>query len=288
MQDIVKLMRPYQWVKNSFCFAGVLFGLHFFEINLLISSVMAAVSFCLMASAVYVFNDIVDVRTDRLHPIKCKRPLASERVQPSSARILLVLLVISALICSSFDGYKLVVIIAIYLVMNIYYSLLGKHVVILDVFIITLGFVLRTMAGTNAIGIPLSEWLTLCVIMLTLFLGFAKRRAELLALGQIKDSSLILRRRVLEHYEPKMLDIFIAVTSCATIVSYSLFVVINSVHPKLIYTILFVIYGVFRYIFLLYKQENGQDTARDLMADWHLIINVLLWIITYMGIIYYA
>lgn len=282
MKNYIKLLRPYQWIKNLFCFAGVAFGFHFTD-GYLPKAIMGFIVFCAAASSVYVLNDILDVDADRSHPRKKNRPLASGAISIAVARKLYLGLAIFTLLASLGISKVAPIIVAGYLLINIYYSKIGKHVVILDVFIISFGFLLRVFMGTVGIGIPLSEWLILCVIMLTLFLGFAKRRSELLQC-EMDEVSLNLRRSVLEHYEPQMLDIFLAVTATASVISYALFVVIGKGQHYLIYTILFVIYGIFRYIYLLYSHDKGQDTANDLLDDRHLIITVILWVITYITI----
>ncbi|AUR51609.1 decaprenyl-phosphate phosphoribosyltransferase [Aquella oligotrophica] len=282
MKQYLKLFRPYQWVKNMFCFAGVAFGFHFTD-GYLLKAILGFIVFCAAASSVYILNDILDVEADRSHPRKRNRPLASGVISIKTARKIYLVLAIFTLLGSLLISKLALLIVASYLILNVYYSKIGKHIVILDVFIISFGFLLRVFMGTLGIGIPLSEWLILCVIMLTLFLGFAKRRSELLQC-EVDNISLNLRRSVLEHYEPKMLDIFLAITATSSVISYALFVVIGKGQQYLIYTILFVIYGIFRYIYLLYSHDKGQDTANDLLDDKHLIITVVLWITTYITI----
>lgn len=284
IKPFIKLIRPYQWVKNTFCLAGVVFGLHFTDQHLILSSIMCFVAFCFAASSVYVLNDICDVELDREHPKKRNRPIASGTILVRSAWVFYVLLSIVSAICAYIASPMVLIIVLTYAIMNIYYSLYGKHVVILDVFIISFGFLLRIASGTIGIHIPPSEWLILCVIMLTLFLGFAKRRSELLQCERL-NSPAKLKRKVLEHYEPRMLDTFIAITASASIVSYSLFVLIGARHANVVYTVIFVIYGVFRYIYLLYSHEGGQDTANDLLDDKHLIVTIVLWLTAYLVIV---
>lgn len=284
IKPYLALIRPYQWVKNFFCLAGVVFGLHFTENNLLFSSTLTFIVFCLSASSIYVLNDIIDVDADRAHPKKKNRPIAAGKISITQAYIFFVVLLSAAIVLATFVGKYLVLVALIYILMNIYYSKIGKHIVIFDVFIVSIGFLLRVFAGTVCIGISVSEWLILCVLMLTLFLSFAKRRAELLVCENLHKSA-IFQRKVLEKYESKMLDIFIAVTASASILSYALFIMINRPNANVIYTIIFVIYGVFRYLYLLYSHAGGQDTANDLLDDKHLIITVALWLASYIGIL---
>jgi 4-hydroxybenzoate polyprenyltransferase len=166
-----------------------------------------------------------------------------------------------------------------YIVLNVFYTFKLKHVVILDVFIIALGFLLRLFSGTTGLGIINSDWLILCATMITLLLGFAKRRSELLLCENMQIDPSV-RRRVLEDYEPKMLDIFISVTAACSLLSYFLFIIFTN-KTYLLSTAFFVIYGIFRYIFKLYKHGGGQDTANDLLDDPHLIITGVIWISLY-------
>lgn len=283
--DILKLMRPYQWIKNLFCFVGVVFGLHLGNYELVSKSIIVFFAFSSAASAVYVLNDLFDVKEDRQHPKKCLRPIASGKISTKMAIFIYVFLVGLALLLSFAVSYKAAIPIALYIILNIYYSLYGKHIVLLDVFIITVGFLLRIIAGTNGLGIRQSEWVILCTVMLTLFLGFAKRRAELLFCENTQCSPK-LKRKVLEHYEPAMLNIFIAITSCGAILSYSLFIVLNNKKIALIYSVIFVIYGIFRYIYILYQRNTGQDIANDLLDDKHILLSVVFWVLTYIGILY--
>jgi 4-hydroxybenzoate polyprenyltransferase len=234
-----------------------------------------------MSSAVYTINDIVDLEQDKNHPKKCKRPLASGSVSVQSAIFLASLLVVLGLLLAYHVSQIVLMILIGYALMNIAYSLRLKHVVILDVFIIATGFMLRILAGTLGIGIPPSQWLLLCGLMVTLFLGFTKRRAEIIALTEDKAS----HRKVLEHYSPVLLDKMIGVTAAGLIMSYSLYTMNPDtirIHntANLIYTVPFVMYGVFRYIYLLHHQNRGDDAAHDMVRDPHLIIVVGAWVAT--------
>ena len=278
--DLLRLMRPHQWVKNAFVFTGLLFGHAWHDANLVTQVVMAFAAFCLVSSAVYVFNDIVDLEQDRLHPKKCLRPLAAGKVGLSAAVMLALLLGVLGLVLAYSASPKVLLILVGYALMNIAYTLRLKHVVILDVFIIATGFMLRILAGTLGVGIPPSQWLLLCGLMVTLFLGFTKRRAEIIALAEDKAA----HRKVLEHYSPVLLDKMIGITAAGLIMSYSLYTMNADtirIHgtANLIYTVPFVMYGVFRYIYLLHHQSRGGDTARDLVRDPHLFIVVGAWLV---------
>jgi 4-hydroxybenzoate polyprenyltransferase len=271
-------MRPYQWVKNSFCFAGVAFG-KYYSIFYLSNAAMVFIAFCFASSGVYVLNDIVDAPADRLHPKKKNRPLASGGLSLKFAKALYVFCVIVALSISFKISIWAFYFIFSYIILNILYTFKLKHIVILDVFIISLGFLFRLFSGTTGLGIVNSDWLVLCATMITLLLGFAKRRSELLLCENMQIDPYV-RRRVLEDYEPKMLDIFISVTAACSLLSYFLFIIFTN-KVNLLTTAFFVTYGIFRYIFKLYKHGGGQDTANDLLDDPHLIITGIIWVVLY-------
>jgi 4-hydroxybenzoate polyprenyltransferase len=279
--QLLRLMRPYQWVKNLFVFTGLLFGHAWHDPQLVIQAVIAFGAFCLLSSAIYTFNDIVDIEQDRLHPKKTRRPLASGAVSVSAAALLAALLAAAGLALAYAASPIVLAILLGYGLMNIAYTLRLKHVVILDVFIIATGFMLRILAGTLGIGIPPSKWLLLCGLMVTLFLGFTKRRAEIFALNEDKAN----HRKVLEHYSPVLLDKMIGITAAGLIMSYSLYTMNPDtirIHgtANLIYTVPFVMYGVFRYIYLLHHQSRGGDPSHDLVRDPHLLIVVGAWLVT--------
>ncbi len=272
LMPLLKLLRPHQWVKSGFVFVGLLFG-HVWHDGALVQSVLfAAAAFSLAASAVYVLNDLADRERDRQHPEKCHRPLASGAVKVSQALILGGVCLVSALVLAYAASNLVLLIVLAYVVLNVAYSMGLKHVVLLDVFIISTGFMLRILAGTLGVGIAPSHWLLLCGLMLTLFLGFAKRRAELNVMAGRGGS----HRRVLNDYDPVLLDTLIGICATSAIVSYSLYTVsaetlVMHGTANLIYTVPFVIYGVFRYLFLLHRRNGGGDPAAALLQDAHLM-----------------
>ena len=278
--ELLRLMRPYQWVKNTFVFTGLLFGHAWRDPHLVEQVMVVFIAFCLVSSAIYTLNDIVDLEQDKHHPKKNRRPLASGAVSISAAFMLAALLGTLGLSLAYFAAPMVLMIMLGYALMNIAYSLWFKHVVILDVFMIATGFMLRILAGTLGVGIPPSQWLLLCGLMVTLFLGFTKRRAEIIALTDDKTA----HRKVLEHYSPVLLDKMIGITAAGLIMSYSLYTMNADtirIHntPNLIYTVPFVMYGVFRYIYLLHHQSRGGDPSHDLVRDPHLFIAVGAWLI---------
>lgn len=282
MLPALRLLRPHQYVKNSFILLGLVFG-HNLGLDIIRGAATAFVAFCMAASCVYTFNDIIDFPLDKLHPVKRRRPIASGEVAIPTAWTIAFVLGVAALGIAATLGWSAAAIIAAYLVTNLAYSLGLKHVVILDVFIISSGFMLRILMGTSGIGIPPSQWLLLTGLMLTLFLGFAKRRAELINLQNAGSASPSAIRRVLDDYSPAVLDQLTGITAACAILCYGLYTVspetVRVHHTNaLFYTVPFVSYGIFRYLFLLHSRGRGNDTAKDLMADPHLIATIIGWL----------
>lgn len=278
MPPLIRLLRPHQWLKNGFVFVGLLFAHAWADAALVQATLAAFAAFCLLSSSVYVFNDIVDREQDRRHPEKKHRPLASGAVGLPAA-IALGAACLAGGLALAFATSAAPWIFLAYLALNAAYSLGAKHVVVLDVFIIAAGFMLRILAGTVGIGIAPTHWLLLCGLMLTLFLGFAKRRAELNAMPE----DPVTHRRVLEHYSEKMLDQFIGLAATGTVVSYALYTVSPEtieLHgtPWLIATLPFVLYGLLRYLFLLHRRGGGGDPARELLRDPHLLAAFAGWL----------
>ncbi|MEN9396470.1 MAG: hypothetical protein RLZ81_1000 [Pseudomonadota bacterium] len=279
----VALMRPHQWIKNGFVLVGLVFA-HRWESGAGAAAALAFCAFCAMASAVYIYNDLQDVEDDRRHPIKCLRPIASGAVAPGAAGVLLGGLVLLGLVLAARVSPTALYLVAGYAVLNVAYTHRLKKMVIIDVFTISLGFMLRLLVGTLGLGIKPSSWLLLCGLMVTLFLGFAKRRAELLGSGAAVGASTPTRA-VLMAYQPQVLDQFLAVTAGATVLAYALYTVSAdtiALHhtDQLIYTLPFIVYGMFRYLFMLHSTGSGQDTARDLMTDRHLLATIAGWVLT--------
>lgn len=280
MKSIVaglKLLRPHQWVKNSFVLTGILFGHRWNDPDKVVQTLLVVIGFSLVSSAVYALNDVRDAEQDRQHPRKKLRPVASGQIRPSTAMAIAAALLALGFSIATYASWLAAALIGVYMTLNLAYSFGLKHIVILDVFIIAAGFMLRILAGTIGIDIHPSHWLLFCGLTMTLFLGFAKRRAELL-----QHSSGGGTRRVLEHYNAQILDIMIAVTVACVIISYSLYAMNErtiEIHgtENLIYTAPFVIYAIFRYVYLIYKEGGGEDTARDLVRDPHILVSVLLW-----------
>ena len=280
---LLKLLRPHQYIKNTFVLAGVLFSRQW-DIYTLLQAAWAFCAFSLSASAVYILNDLSDIEADRAHPKKRYRPLPSGKVSITVARKLAIILFLATFIPTLLlKDWILVSILLTYIVMNIAYSLCLKHIVLLDVFVISMGFMLRLLAGTWGIGIAPSEWLLLCGMMLTLFLGFCKRTSELLQSAMADDTFAEKSRRVLTEYNTAMLEQFTSITAACAIISFGLYTVSDQTirtqgTSNLIYTLPLVIYGIFRYLFLLHRHGKGTDTAKDLFTDRHLLLTGSCWV----------
>lgn len=274
--SVIKLIRIQHWVKNLFIFVPLIFALKFTDLNLIVKSIIAFFSFSLASSFVYIINDIVDKDKDKTHPKKKNRPIANGSVSVLNAIILSVFIFIGSLFLGISLNISTVVVVFTYLVMNVFYSFILKNVVLIDVFTIAMGFVLRVVAGALAINVEISNWVLLTTFFISLFLGFGKRRCELDLVNEGKDY-----RPVLDHYSIQLLDYLIVVSLTLTIIAYSLYVVDPEIiskfrTDKLMYTIPIVVYGVFRYLHSIYVQKEGEPSD-VIFSDSGLIVAVLLW-----------
>ena len=255
-------MRPHQWLKNSFVFAGLVFSQSWRDAPTLASVWLAFAAFCCASSMVYILNDWHDRASDALHPTKRRRPLASGAVTAPLALALASGLLAGAVLLAS-GNRVLLVLLGIYVALNLAYSWRLKQVPVVDVSIIASGFMLRLLAGTLAVGIPPSRWLLLTGMFVALYLGFSKRRAE-------SFHAVSAQRAVLAHYPPALLDTFIAVTMTATLTTYSLFATSLEAQvqhgERLLYTVPVVIFGMLRYTYQV-SRGLGEDVARDLLRD---------------------
>ena len=286
---LVTSARPLEWIKNTFIVAAILFSKNMLEPDLLMRTLLAVGIFCLASSAVYLMNDIWDRNEDKKHPKKCLRPIASGNLPVAMAASAALLTSLTAVTGSFVMNWSFGLITTSYLLLNILYSKWLKHMVILDVFSIASGFVLRVIAGAVVIDVVVSHWLLICTGLLALFLGFSKRRYELVALAN--DASL--HRRVLGDYNPHFLDMMIGIVTSATLIGYILYAIsdemIQRVHTDgLLLTVPFVLYGIFRYLYLVYHKNHGGNPSNSLMTDRPLIICIILWVIACGLIVYTA
>ena len=285
---IIQLLRPKQWIKNLFIFASILFSGLLTNIGVLAVNIEAFIAFCLISSCVYIINDISDVEADRAHKKKRFRPIASGDVSINEARIIFIFIFAIAVFICTFLNWKFNVAIGLYFVINILYTYFVKNVVLLDVFFISFGFMIRVAAGAFAIDVPLSSWMILTTIFISLFLGISKRRAEL---SQSEQESLTKQRKVLEQYSIPFTDQMNTIAATGTIISYALYTVsektIETFHSdNLIYTTPFVIYGIFRYMYLIHKKNLGESPTQIVTKDLPIIINSILWFVISFAIIY--
>ena len=286
--NYIHLLRPKHWIKNLFVFAALIFSLNLFNIVKLIASLQAFFSFCLASSFVYIINDIIDIEQDRKHPKKRNRPITSGRISIKNAIIISILCLIASTILAYFVNLNTLIIISVYIFVNIFYSMKIKNVVILDVMFISLGFILRMVAGATAIEVSFSNWILLTTFCISLFLGFGKRRGELVL---VNNNTKKNTRLVLELYSMQFLDYMIISSITLTIISYALYTIDSEVikrfgTDKLIYTVPLVIYGIFRYLYVIYRSDSNGDPTEVVLKDKSIISVVLLWILLVIGLIY--
>lgn len=284
---LIGSLRPHQWVKNTLVFGGLIFSRSLSHSSALRLSIVAFVLFCIAASGVYLLNDLRDLREDRIHPIKSRRSLAAGLISPMTALLLGLALLVGSVTASVIISPAFAGVLGVYLVMNISYSLGLKRVVIVDVMIIAFGFVLRAVAGAAVIGVKASSWLILCTLMLALMVGFGKRRHELTFLRAEAQN----HRASLESYSLPFLDLMMAICGGAAVVTYSLYTMAEDTVARvgssgLVLTVPYVVYGIFRYLFLIHLRKDGGDPSRLFVADKPILLNVVLWVTTVCLILY--
>ncbi len=287
LKALFKTMRPRQWVtKNIFIFAALVFDKQLFVIDSLLRTLAGFTLFCLISSSVYIFNDLADVEADRQHPEKKNRPIASGRLPLSAAWIAGILLAAITLITGYLLAPSFGYVIGLYFLINLAYSKWLKHIAIIDVLVISTGFVLRVGAGVTLIEVErFSPWLYVVMTLLSLFLGFGKRRAELALLAQGAGS----HRKVLDGYTLPLLDQYIMIVSGTTIVAYSLYTFSAPNLPanhSMMLTIPFVVYTIFRYLYLIEVKHAGGAPEEILLSDRPFQIAMFLWAVAVLAIFY--
>lgn len=274
-------MRPKQYTKNGFVFVAPLFAGKLLQTEIIYSAILAFIAFSCVASVVYIINDIADMEKDRVHPTKCRRPIASGVLSVQFAIVFALLLLALSFVISFNVNMDLLWILITYLVMNLAYSFKLKHVVIVDVLIIAMGFVLRAFAGVVATGVGATSWFVLCIFMLSLFLALAKRRGELKLLRDAKGK----QRKVLKNYSISLIDQIMAVVSAIMLTSYTLFAQGVSESTRggyefnMMVTVPIVMYGVFRYMFLVHMRGLGEKPEDVLLHDKHILCTVLIYVV---------
>lgn len=271
----MEAMRPLQWSKNLVVFAGLIFAGRFHEGGLVLTTLGAFAAFCLLSSSVYIVNDLADAARDRLHPLKRKRPVASGRLGKTAALTLSLSLAVVSLAWSFYLQPLFGVLAAGYWGLMVVYSFVLKHEVILDVFVIASGFVIRAIGGAVVISVYISPWLIVCTILFALFLSLCKRRSEVASAGAAGE-----QRETLRHYTLQFVDQLLSVVTSATVVSYTLYAFQSDTAAEenaLIWTVPFVLYGIFRYLYLVYVKNMGESPETMILKDRPLLLSLLLW-----------
>ena len=273
IKDVIISMRPRQWTKNGFVFAGLIFSKSFFNVDAILRVILAFFLFSLVSGALYIINDVIDREKDLHHPVKCKRPIASGRIHIAGAMITALLIIVVSLSASFYLDVKLFSILLAYSVLVFAYSIKLKNIVILDVIILSMGFVLRTTGGAVVIGVWISPWLILCTTLLALFLALIKRKNELRVLADGAAN----HRKILQEYSPELIDRMLSVVTSTTLMSYSLYTFSAGKSSYMMLTIPFVLYGIFRYQYLTSARDMGGSPELVLLQDKPLLIDIVLW-----------
>jgi len=283
---LVAAIRPKQWTKNLIVFGPLVFAYDLLSPRLLARVMVTFVAFCLLSSSIYVANDLFDAESDRQHPIKQLRPIASGTLSTSRALLLALALGVAGLALAAAAGLPVVLAAAAYVALMLGYSALLKQLVVLDVFCIAGGFVLRAVSGALAIHVVISPWLYLCTALLALFLALSKRQNELLVLRDSAGS----HRRSLDEYSPEMLEQMTSIVTACTIMAYALYTFSAKSLPadhSMMLTIPFVLYGIFRYYYLVHRRSLGGAPELVLLHDIPLMLDVILWAATAIGVLYW-
>ncbi len=286
--NYLKLVRVPQWIKNFFVFVPLLFSQHLFDVDYFSTTLFAFVVFCLASSLIYVINDIIDIEADKAHPTKKNRPLPSGLISKRSALIVAAVLTAVIVILLPQFNKEFIYFVTVFVLLNLLYSFWFKHIVILDVFSIATGFSIRVLAGAVVISVPISSWLILTTMFISLFLGVMKRHSELILVAENENAP---SRKVLSQYSLNFADQMATVAAAGVIICYALYTVSERTvsafgTENLIYTTPFVVYGIFRFMYLEYISNKGDNTTKIVFSDLQLILTVLIYAITTVLIIY--
>lgn len=288
LSSLFRLARPSQWLKNGILLAPLIFAGEMTHETKLLTAVFAAVLFCMLSSSIYIFNDIIDREKDRLHPLKKERPIAAGKISVATATTAMMILFVAGLGLAWTINLNFFIIAVAFILLNLLYTAWLKNIVILDAMAVAISFVLRAYAGAFAIDVPASKWLLINTLLLALFLAFGKRRHELVFL----EENATAHRKILVSYSPYLLDQLIGVVTPAVVVMYMLYSFSTEVSVKLgtenlFLTIPFVVYGIFRYLYLIHKEEKGGSPTRVLISDLPILLTVILWLITAILVLYF-
>jgi 4-hydroxybenzoate polyprenyltransferase len=283
----VRVLRPGQWTKNLAVFAPLLFARRVFDRDAVVLSLLAFVAFCLLSSGTYVFNDWMDREEDRRHPEKALRPIAAHEIRARTVLLLIIICWAAGLDLGVHLGWRFAVLGGVYLVIQLAYTFVLKHQVILDVLAIAAGFVLRVLAGAVAIDVPVSGWLFLCALLLALFLGLAKRRQELVSLKEAAPE----HRPALGEYNLPLLDQMLSTVAGMCILAYGLYTVAPDTVAKvgsdrLKWTLPFVLYGILRYLYLVHRRDVTGSPEKVLFSDVPTLVNLVLYAIAVLVALY--
>lgn len=283
---LVRALRPKQWVKNSFCLAPLVFSRRALELDSVLEAGIVVAAFSLLASSIYLINDVFDRERDQMHPVKKNRPIAAGLVGVRTAIGVALLIGASAIVLGLHLSLGVVAVLGTYLVLNFSYSFWLKHLVLVDLFVIAIGFVLRVMAGAEAIDVSTSQWILTCTLFLSLLLAACKRRAEVEQQGPEAGT-----RKVLSAYSTRYLDVIIAVVAGGAVLSYALYTLspatVQSLGTEnLVFTLPFVIFAVFRYIYLVFEKAQGESPFELLMRDVVMMINITGYVIVTILVVY--
>ena len=290
IKNYFTLFRIPQWIKNSFVFVPLIFSLNLFDASLLLTTFAAFAVFCLTSSIIYIINDISDIESDRAHPVKKMRPLAAGTISVKQAYLSLLFLAIPVIVFLPFFKIRFIILLIVFFLLNLLYSLSFKHIVLLDIFSIAAGFMLRVVGGAYAIEVEISSWLILTTMFISLFLAAMKRYSELQLTVNNADTG-VTTRKVLSDYSTRLAGQIATVAASAVIISYALYTVSQRTlkifgNENLIYTTPFVVFGIFRYMYLVYINEQGENTTQIIMKDISMILTLALYILTAVLIIY--
>lgn len=307
LRNVLRLLRPRQWIKNSAIFGALLFSGQLFDAPMFIKVSYGFLIFCALSSSIYIINDMLDIHKDRLHPFKKFRPLAHKDIPIMLAALISTILALSSIIASYYIVPGFFVVAIIYFILHVLYSLFLKHIEIIDILTLAGGYMLRVFAGEVVSGYHISAWLFLTVISLSLFLAIGKRRSELTLLSGYDKEQISITRKTLSHYSEKLLDAYIAIFSTSTFISYSLFAFLANPRVTvfdadffpsdilgtylqrkwLMITIIPVVYGLMRYLQRIYEKHEGESPERVLFSDKPLLGAVVIFTLLVIFIIYY-
>ena len=280
LKELLITMRPHQWYKNLVLFVSIIFSLNIRNLQMWSIAILAFFVFCLISGGEYIINDIIDREKDRNHPKKQKRPIASGMLKLNHALLFAIILIIGGLIASYFINIQFMILSISYILLILLYSLILKHIIIVDMLVISIGFVIRAIAGGVAINVFVSPWLIVCTFLVALFLAIAKRRHEVVLLGDEGKN----HRKILSEYSTMVLDQMMSIATAALIISYSMYTFLSNNYYMML-TIPFAIYGIFRYLLLVHLSNFGGE-AEMLFKDRGMQICIALWGVTAIGVLY--